>query len=435
MKEKDFVGISLFDISRYDNEVQAIMTKPPSWITRWGLLVISLAIFSIIGTSYFLRYPDIVKASVILNSYSPPVKIIANQSGRIKLFVKDGDSVRKGHALGYIATTTSYEEVVKYTKYSDTIKNIIQKGLFENIYLNATINMGDLQDSYIALMTHIGNYISHNKEKRLVKNMKNFAEEQSLYNSIAKKIENQAELYKEQNDLAKKRFQRDSLLYTQKVISKQEFENSKNTYLLPSASSIESNQQSLKNNELRMSELINQKSELIIQEERYKNDLKNNIILSFNELKKRLDLWKLQYVLEAPIDGKVTLFEIRNSEDYVLAGKEILDITQARSHVVGICTLPVQNSAKVKVGQNVNIEFMNYPAREYGYIVGKINSISPVPKDGNYFVVIYIPDEPLTDQRKKIDYKELMSGVANIRTEDMRLIERFIYRFREAIQR
>lgn len=44
---------------------------------------------------------------------------------------------------------------------------------------------------------------------------------------------------------------------------------------------------------------------------------------------------------------------------------------------VGTALLPLQGSGKVKAGQRVNLRLNNYPDQEFGYVKGKVKSVSP----------------------------------------------------------
>lgn len=67
---------------------------------------------------------------------------------------------------------------------------------------------------------------------------------------------------------------------------------------------------------------------------------------------------------------------------------------------------------------------------------GKIRNISSVPDDNNnYIVEIIFPNGMTTTYQKKLNMIQKMDGVAQIITEDMRLIERFIQPIRELFTR
>ncbi|AEW86716.1 HlyD family efflux transporter periplasmic adaptor subunit [Flavobacterium columnare] len=93
---------------------------------------------------------------------------------------------------------------------------------------------------------------------------------------------------------------------------------------------------------------------------------------------------------------------------------------------------PALNSGKIKVAQKVNIRLTNYPDREFGILQGKISNISLVPdKEGNIIIDVILPQGMQTSYQKQIPFQQEMRGSAEIITEDLRLIERILYQFRE----
>ena len=88
--------------------------------------------------------------------------------------------------------------------------------------------------------------------------------------------------------------------------------------------------------------------------------------------------------------------------------------------------LPVQGAGKVKTGQRVNVRIKNFPDQEFGYLTGKVESISSVPTvEGFYVVEITFPDGMKTNYGKTLPITQQILGSGDIITDDLRLIERF----------
>lgn len=103
---------------------------------------------------------------------------------------------------------------------------------------------------------------------------------------------------------------------------------------------------------------------------------------------------------------------------------------------IGKLKAPALNSGKIKIGQTVNIKLANFPDREFGMLVGTVKNISLTPdKDGNLLIDVELPNKLLTTYKKEIQFQQEMSGTADIVTEDLRLIERLLYQFRDVFKR
>lgn len=69
-------------------------------------------------------------------------------------------------------------------------------------------------------------------------------------------------------------------------------------------------------------------------------------------------------------------------------------------------------------------------------LIGTIKNISLTPdKDGNLLIDVVLPKGLVTSYHKNIPFQQEMKGTADIVTEDLQLIERLLYQFREVFRR
>ena len=114
--------------------------------------------------------------------------------------------------------------------------------------------------------------------------------------------------------------------------------------------------------------------------------LLKNVIQSFNQLKRAINEWEYNYVLQSKINGKVSFLDIWNTNQSVNQGDLIFTIIPDKSSsYMAKLKSPIQNSGKIKIGQRVNIKLDNYPYTEYGMLNGKINNISLTPDQNGFF--------------------------------------------------
>ena len=98
--------------------------------------------------------------------------------------------------------------------------------------------------------------------------------------------------------------------------------------------------------------------------------------------------------------------------------------------------MPAQNSGKVKTGQKVQLRLQDFPDNQYGMLEGNIKSISAVTdQKGFYLIDVNLPQTLITTYQKEIPFKQEMKANAEIITEDLRLIERFFYQFRNIFKK
>jgi hypothetical protein len=100
--------------------------------------------------------------------------------------------------------------------------------------------------------------------------------------------------------------------------------------------------------------------------------------------------------------------------------------------------LPPRGAGKVKEGHFVNVKFDNYPHMEFGMIKVQIAHISLVPinkeNQKNYVLEVVFPDSLVTNYGKTLEFSQEMTGSAEIITEDLRLLDRFLNPIRSLIK-
>ena len=245
-------------------------------------------------------------------------------------------------------------------------------------------------------------------------------------------LKNQKELNKEELFFKRKDLDRIEGLFKKGVVSAQEFENKKLEYL-QSERSYKNMSVSISQTKENISNTTNLKKQSSIENTREEINLLKGVIQSLDQLKTAIKEWELRYLFKSNIEGEVSFMKIWNKNQTINSGDFVFTIIP-KNHSSYICKLqaPVLNSGKVKIGQDVNIKLSSYPDNEFGILTGKIKDISLVPNiEGLYLIDVELPKKLITTHGKEIEFKQEMTGIAEIITEDLRLIERVFYQFKE----
>lgn len=404
-------------------EMQDILTSPPSWMTRWGSFVIFLILLQLLLIAYFVKYPDILTTTIVLTSDAPTVNIVSKSAGKIKLLVKDNQSVQTDDLLGYIENPGNFQDVMAVKQQMMALRYGMAQ---DRLYLPLkSYNLGELQNSYGAVLKSyqtINDYMKLNfAQKSIAENEKLIA----LYGNLRTNIGNQINLTNEELKLVQKKHRMDSVLFSEQVISENDLNNSKAT-LIPLNRSQESYSQELMNNTIRVEELSSKITDIKIQQQEkimaFKTDLRQNMDL----LDANIAEWEQRFLFKAATSGRVSFFKFWSDKQDIALGETILSIVPPASETYGYVQLPMIKSGKVKEGQVVNIKFNSYPFEEYGIVKGHITSISTVPQNNLYAVKVSLDKGLMTTHNKKLDFKDQMSGNADIVTEDLRLLQRLM---------
>ena len=422
------------DFQLRSEEVQEILTRVPHWLIRWGNIVVLSIVLLMLGVSWMIKYPDMISTQISITTQVPPQKILAKTSGRIEaILVKDKENVAKETPLAVIENTANYNDVFLLKSCVDHF--IIDKNEFPFDKTNA-LQLGDIE-SYFAVFQkeYIADELNTKLQPYQVEGNAQSYEANQLRERLSllesQKSINQSELELQKNDL-----ERYETLYKKGIIATQEVEKQRLIYL--------QHQKNYKNLLSSISQLkssindLNRNSKTtIINENKENTNLERNVIQAFYQLKKAIKDWELNYVLRSSINGKVTFLQLWSVNQTVTSGDNVFAIIPSNeTNYIGKLKAIAQNSGKIKVGQEVNIRLANYPDREFGIIKGKVKSISLTPdKDGNLLIDVSLPNGLKTSYKKDISFQQEMSGNADIITEDLRLLERLLYQFKDVFRR
>lgn len=415
-------------------EVQEILSRVPHWMIRWGSIVVLIIILSLFFVSWLIKYPDTISTQIVITTNVPPEKLVAKVSGKIEdILVEDKMYVSKNTPLAIIENSANYNDVFLLKSIVDTINIDKSKFPFEKLKL---AQLGEIE-SFFALFQKesIADDLNTKLEPYQVESRAVSYETIQLKERLnlleSQKSINQNELILQKNDL-----DRYETLYKKGIIATQEIEKQRLVFLQfqKNYKSVLSSISQLKSS---LNELNKNSKTTQINENKENVNLERNVIQAFYQLKKAIKDWELNYVLQSSIDGKVTFLQIWAENQTVNGGDNVFAIIPTnKKEYIGMVKAPAQNSGKIKVAQTVNIRLANYPDREFGIVKGIVKAISLTPdKDGNLLIRVSLPNGLETSYKKQISFQQEMSGTADIVTEDLRLIERLLYQFRDVFKR
>lgn len=429
------------EIELRSEEVQEILTRIPNWMIQWGTSVVSGVIVLLLFSTWFIQYPDIIVAPIVITTNIPPEKMLARTSGKIEvILVQDKAVVSENTPLAIIHNTADYQEVLSL---SQTLDSLIKgKGAVENISFKKIIskfksaNLGEITPVFSLFekdcMAHDLNQELHPYQVQATAESSESIQILTRLNILQQqKSLNESELQLQKNDV-----NRYEVLFNKGIISAQDFDSKKLSYL-----------QAEKNYKSLLSNISQLKSNLIDNSRNIKStkisDIKETVTLestqiqSFYNLKKVIKDWELAYVLKSSIAGKVSFLQIWSANQTITAGESVFVIIPTlEKGYIGKLKAPALNSGKIKIGQQVNIRLTNFPDSQYGMLLGVIHNISLTPdKDGNLLIDVVLPKKLTTSYHKTIVFQQEMSGSAEIVTEDLRLIERLLYQFRDVFRK
>ena len=83
----------------------------------------------------------------------------------------------------------------------------------------------------------------------------------------------------------------------------------------------------------------------------------------------------------------------------------------------------------------MHIRLDNYPDQEFGYVKGRVKSVSPAPtEEGMYVVEISLPDGLRTNYGRLLPVSRELKGTADIILADRNVLERLLAPLRRVVE-
>ncbi len=402
-------------------EVQEIIGATPSRILRYGSVSLMFFIICLLTGSYFFKYPDTICGKFYISSSNPPVYLKVWQNSRIeKLLFNDGDTVLQDDVIASIENTANYNDVLLLENWlSDSFS------LDDPLECLLKLKLGELQDNYAEWQKQLKVYFDFLSQDFQSKEFVTQEERKSYYKKYLNSLREKLQLKNRENRLIHTEYKRDSLLFLQGVIASSDLSKAEQNYVQSSQSEKDLSAQ-ITAIELELNNLETASIEL----RKACYEKKRDYIYAIEENREKLlaaiAVWKKQNLLTSPIKGIVSLAAIWEENQLVVTGQTVCTIVPLKKNsTIGKLILPIQNAGKIKLGQQVNLKFTNYPYREYGMIITNLTQISVVP-DSIYIASVDLPDTLITNYGIQIPFSQNLQGASEIITESRSLLERIV---------
>lgn len=417
------------DIKSHSEDVQEVLSDVPNWILRWGITLVFIIVVVILVGSYFFKYPDTISANMTLTGTIPPIAIVSKTNGPLKeLNISDGQYVEKGTYLGVVENPAYTEDLILLKHQLETL--ILHPDSILNFRYN-DLKLGNVQVLYTSFLRALNNYQKFVELGYYPQKITSIRGRINQYEHYYSGMVKQSKIAELQYNIAKTNFYRDSLLNEKKILSNQDIDNAQNQYL-QSRLTLESSYSSLENLQLQMSQLHETLLDTDQQYMETKNTLESELNTVCMQLINEIKTWEINYALIAPISGQISFTTYWSENQQIVAGETVFTIIpHDKTNLIGKALLPIARSGKVKKGQSINIYFSNFPDQEFGMVRGIVKTISLVPINENYIIEVALPNGLNTTYNKELPYLPEMQARADIITDDLSLLKRFLMPLRK----
>jgi multidrug resistance efflux pump len=422
------------------HEIEAIMGNPPGRLLTSGNYLFLGGILLLLALGYFLPYPDVVEAKVKLVSDDPPIRLVPRTSGRLIHFeIIDGKEVSKGDLLAVIDNAAQWEDVLEIDIYlKQQLKNLTVNELNPKNFPKV-LNLGEVQTPYAVFINNLetANFNKKNDAtsaqlESLDEQIKNY--EASNVSLEKRKTEGKAELALVNSNFARIEKSIEAGVASPLDLERIQIQRSQKLQEIE----LIANQKAA--NDVAINQLKNQKIDLPQRSRMSQNEYDLKTVAAYENLKSAIHQWSTNYLIVAPISGKISINNLLTINQFVQAGEEIITIIPAHQSVYGLAELGQQNIGKVSLKDSVKIRLAGFPYYDYGSLAGKVEQISSLPDNDFYRIKIVFPKEHLslkndslkvkTSYDKYIPVRQEMEGTASIITEENTYLGRIFNRLR-----
>jgi multidrug resistance efflux pump len=415
-------------------EISEMMDGRPGRFTRWGATV-CLTLLMIIGfLSWLVHYPDIITAKAKLQAINAPKEIIAMQSGKLEsLLVRDGDSVAAEQVIGWIESTARHVEVFQLDSMLNTLETMVEIGdwhLVETVRVQSFRHLGELQSNYQSFQTAFLSFRNYLDNGFFVRKKTYLSKEIGYLQKMKGNLQQQQRLQTQDLGLQQQSYQANEKLGKEKVIAPLEVNKELSALIgkqmsVPQISSnIIQNESQQNAKRLEIADLDNQVTQQ-----------KNLFTEALHTLHSQVTAWKRKYVLVTPVAGRFSFNGFLQEKQTVQQNQSVGMVLSGNTSFYAEIVIPQQSFGKTAIGQTVQLKLDGFPFEQYGFLKGQINFVSVMGTDSGFQARVVIPNGLMTTYGKSISFRQGLTAIAEIITEDKRLFDRMTERLRGLVSK
>jgi HlyD family secretion protein len=414
-------------------DVREFMGRPPHWLLQSGTTMLAAVLTLLLILSVVIKYPDTITARLTVSGTQPVVEVVARQSGHLEsLRIHEKQRVAKGEVLAVIQSPArSATALALVEKLNRLAPEVTGEGTNFSVTFTPEEGLGKLQDVYADFLGAFGqlrSVIADDYAQKAGVLLRNQLEgKQAQIATLRMQQENS----RRELELAREKYDRMKVLHKRDSISTAQLQEQEMAMLAQMRA--DGTAQKLRTDaEIEAARMEKEMRDLEHERREALRLAREKVRVSLNKLRGELDVWEADYVLRAPADGVVAFYDFWSDQQYVTAGRQVFLIVPETSRLVGRMSVSQGGAGKIKPGQMVRIRFADFPYREFGLVTGRVQSVSMVARDGANLVLVDIPYPLVTSFKKRLQFKQDMTGEAAIITENIRLIGRVLYEIRRA---
>lgn len=417
-----------------------ILGHPPGWMIQWGITLFFIIISIFLGLSFFISYPDSLDAPVTIRTELPPLPLVTKIGGAIdSILVANNNVIHKGEVIAITGTTVDYAHMIRI---KEALQSLSEQTLLENEVLfsfSDIIHLGPINEEYLSFLNAYTTYISIRKTQKPNATIQSSKNEISQIRKLNGLVENEISLYDKEMGYVEKNIERGNDLHSEGLLSDAELEKllkqSANTKRQLSSLRSSITRNDLKENQLQWGIRKTQID--------YNDELRrawNQLDAQVRRLQSSIHLWEEEHLIKAPGTGIISFAQDWRPNQQLIPMETFGMIvpSESKNTILAYCNLPLKGIGKIKKGDKVQISIDAFPYQQFGQLSTLINEIPLIPYENKsaelvYEVIFPLGDTMITNYNIQLPFKQDLTGVATIITENRSVFQRIFNQLTSAI--
>ncbi|RFM26699.1 HlyD family efflux transporter periplasmic adaptor subunit [Deminuibacter soli] len=409
----------------HSEEVQDIIGRIPSWVTRNGTIVIACLVIAMLVGAWFIKYPDVATARVLISSATPPVKLVAQAGGRItQLAVTDGQQVAVNDLIAVIDNTANTGDMLYIKKIATLLDTAIDiRKAVASVQLPGNMQLGEMQADYVSLFQAVNNCSFFYSNAYYAAKLNAVRNQQNQNERIREGIEQRSRLQHEQLMIEQWKDSINRILVSERVIAPSEYNEIRKNYLSQKIG-VTDNSNAVSQNMLQHDEYGKTISDLQQQLRTEEKDVLFAVRNAAKKIRGQIAAWERLYVLRSPVEGRLVFFRVWKSNQYVGNGETVFMVVPGMQQYVVRAMLPTYRAGKIQQGQKVLIKLQEYPSEEFGLLEARVDKLANVSMDSAYTLQLRLTHGFQTTRNRLVEARPEITGTAEIITNDKSVLQR-----------
>lgn len=418
---------------KQSEELIFLMSTPPKWFIRSGLLLLFLLLFVGLLFAYYIRFPDTISAEVKILAVNPRVRVVAKSTGSIHFSAPRNSKVLKGQILGTIKSSSVLDENIIFLDSTiEAAKRDINSLYDPKVLFDEGMFFADLQEYYDNFLRKRRLFLLHHALANNKRKIKQLKIKLSLLGRLEKNRNETKKISEIKLTGEEERFYANSKLFDVDLLNKSDFLDAKNV-LLDNQHKLGLENQELEQLKITKTDIISEIENLTAVDIESESSLRADLLDSFKLLYSKVKAWADLHQLIAPCAGRVYYDSYFSNGMFIQEREEVFSILPKNESLFAVAKIPFSGSGDIETGSAVNISLDSYVSEKYGIIRGRVKSFTPVPITGEdaYQIIVSLPDGLKTSYRRSIPYSPELKGRAEIIIKNTTLLQKVFYKIRQ----